>query len=481
MKVCVVGGGTAGLITATILKEFLDIDVQVIYSSKIGIVGVGEGSTEHFTGYMNFVGINQVDIIKECDATYKAGIFFEDWSENPYLHYVGQPFNDRYAQYNYTYAYQISRKDPQVVPQSILDNKIHSLYLSDLESPPFYQFHFNTHKLNLFLQNFAKNKKIDIVDDDIQDVVLDSSGNIKKVVGEKGSYSADFFIDATGFKKMLIGKMNPKWNSFKDFLKMKSAVVFPTPSNEEYALYTKAKAMKYGWCFTLPVWGRNGNGYIFDSDYISVDEAKDEVTQVFGNVDFGKEFNFDPGYLEDSWIKNCAAVGLSSAFVEPLEATSIGTTIQQSFLLMHKIANYSEKDIKEYNRSFKTIMENIRDFIFLHYMTKKNETDFWVDVSKISPPDSLSEKLDSWKNRLPMYEDFSLDSNYTLFKDANFIVVMHGLNLFDTQEIKKEFDLYPERIKNLARERVLGFNTHDKDEPKLSHKEMIQRIRGLPQ
>ena len=479
MKICIVGGGTAGFIAATILKKFLNAEITVVYSSNIGIIGVGEGSTEHFSEYMRFVGIDQYSIIKECDATYKAGIFFDGWSEKPYMHYVGPPFNNRLAQYNFIYSYLIANGYNEIVPKTIKENKIETWYLNKNESPPFNQFHFNTYKLNNFLHNFSESMGIKVVDDEINNVNIDSSGNIKSVTGKKQDYEADFFIDATGFKRLLIDKMGYEWISFKDFLKMKSAVVFPTPAEEEYNLFTTAKAMKHGWLFNIPVWERQGNGYIFDSDYISMDDAKKEVVDLFGEVDFGKEFNFDAGYVKEPWKNNCLAVGISSSFVEPLEATSIGTTIQQVFLIMHKLPQYSNLDIKKYNKTFKFFMENIRDFIFLHYMTKKENTQFWKDIKKINPPDSLEEKLSLWENRLPIFEDFSSESNYQLFSDHNFILVMHGLQIFNKEKIKKYFEKHSQETKSFAEEKINNFWLHEKFAPTIGHKKMIDLIRQI--
>lgn len=481
MKIIIVGGGTAGFITATILKRFLNANITVIHSSKIGTIGVGEGSTEHFSEYMNFVGIDHYTLIKECDATYKAFVYFDGWSSKNYGHFVSSPFNDKFAQYNYVYAHQISNKENNFVPQTILENKIDRWFLNKPETPPFNQFHFNTHKLNVFLQNFSKSMGIDIVDDEITETVLNDYGEIDKIIGKNNSYDADFFIDASGFKKILIGKMNPKWVSFSSHLKSNSAIVFPTEDGEdkEYNLWTRARAMDYGWAFTIPVWGRFGNGYIYDKNHVSKNQIEEEIVKKFGNVDFGKEFSFDPGYLEESWIKNCCAVGLSSAFVEPLEATSIGTTIQQSFLLMHKILNYSEKDIKQYNKSIKSIMENIRDFIFLHYMVDKKNTPFWKEVSEIPPPDTLAEKIEVWKNRLPIQEDFSSDSRYILFKDSNFIVVMSGLNMIDSDQIDKELSALPSYLRQDAQQKINQYNFSILNNPKFGHKKIISMIREI--
>lgn len=481
MKIVVVGGGAAGFINATILKRFLNAEITVIHSSKIETTGVGEGSTEHISEYLDFIGIDHYSFIKECDATYKAFVYFDGWTSKNYGHFVSYPYNNKIGQYNYVYANQIAYKETNFVPQSILENKISTWFLNRPESPPFNQFHFNANKLNAFLQDIAKGMGIEVIDDEITETILNDSGQIDRVIGKKNSYSADFFVDASGFKRILIEKMNPEWISFSRYLKVNSAIVFPTEDDgtKEYNLWTRAKAMDYGWAFTVPVWGRFGNGYIYSSEHASKDKIKEEVIKKFGDVNFGKEFSFDPGYLKESWIKNCCAIGLSAVFVEPLEATSIGTIIQQSFLLMHKISNYSKKDIEEYNKSLKSIMENIRDFIFLHYMVDKDHTTFWKEVGEIDPPDTLAEKLELWQNRLPIQEDFCGDSRYILFKDANFIVVMAGLGLIDSDKILKGISGLSESVRYSAMQEVNQYNFTDLTNPKIGHKEMISLIRKI--
>ena len=193
-------------------------------------------------------------------------------------------------------------------------------------------------------------------------------------------------------------------------------------------MYTTAKALKYGRRFNIPVWGRPGNGYIFDSDYINADEAKEEVEKdLIKNVDVTNVINFYPGALDKEWIKNCYAIGLAANFVEPLEATSIGTSIQQSYILMHNLVNYNQNTINYCNKQVNSIMDNIRDFICLHYITKKNDSQFWLDLKNISLPDNLQENLELWKNRLPIEDDFQYCSKYKLFTDHNYILVLYEL------------------------------------------------------
>jgi tryptophan halogenase len=434
------------------LRRRLNIKVDVIHSKNIGIVGVGEGSTEHFKEYMEFMNINQYDIIKYCDATYKSGIMFEGWNDDkPYLHSIISKFDKTFSQYNYVYAKQISENDQYVNYKSIWENKINNWFVDKPSEIPFGQFHFNTFKLNDFLEQHCKLKDIDIIDDEIVDVTIDNN-IIKSISGEKQTYHADFFIDSTGFKRFLISKLGATWQSYSQWLKMKEVIAFQTPDTDNYNAYTLCRAMKYGWMFRIPVWGRWGNGYVFDSNYITKEQAQQEVEEYLGHtINVARNIKFDPGCLDTTWVGNCVAVGLSANFVEPLEATSIGSTINQVFLLTNYLNNYTDDSIKQYNTKVTNIMENIRDFIILHYMVDKDESDFWKDIKNIKIPDSLRAKLDRWQHSLPIREDF-LSTNYLLFFEQNWINVLYGMDKFNTASIKGEFESLTSEFKDKTRD-----------------------------
>ena len=482
-KLAVVGGGTAGLVSALLLKKrFPEMHIDVIASKVIGIVGVGEGSTEHWKDFMDYMGIDQYTLIKECDATYKIGIMFKDWTPEPYMHSVQTPFERRASQYRYVYGKLISEGAPATSMSSerYWRSQINAWFLNNPKESPSSQYHFNTHKLNEFLTNLGSSLGITFIDDEINDITITEQGDIGTIKGANQEYTYDFYIDSTGFKRFLISKLGAKWQSYGKYLKMKAAITFPSGDEENYNAWTLAKAMDNGWMFKIPVWGRHGNGYIYDSDYITRDQAKEEIDTYLGrDVEIGKEFTFDPGALDRVWINNCVAIGLSGSFVEPLEATSIGTSIQQTFILMHRLINYDAKVIENYNKSMTSIMENIRDFIALHYVVKKDNSNFWKDIQHHNLPDSLKDNIERWKYKLPIKEDFTNSSGYALFSDANFIVVMQGLGLFDQSAIKEEFDMLSPVIKDHATEILEHEVNFLKETQEISHKMMISVIRDM--
>ena len=483
-SICIVGGGTAGMVAALILRKRFDdnIKIDIIKSEKIGIIGVGEGSTEHWKDFLEYVGISYKEIIKECDATCKSGIMFEGWSEKNFLRDISELTNSKFSQTFVGYLNVIcsNNKNKSLISNlHALKNKISSSYINN-EKEPTFPLHFNTFKLNSFLEKKAVLRGIKIINDEINKVILNDKKYIKKLIGEKKEHIYDFYIDCTGFRKILISNLNPKWISLSEYLHVNEAIVFPTEDTKEYNLYTSAIAMKYGWMFKIPTYGRWGNGYIFDNDYINSEQAEQEINKKFNKkIKIAKNIKFDPGYLENVWINNCVAIGLSGNFVEPLEASSIGTSIQQSFLLMHYLYGYDENQIASYNEKIRGILENIRDFICLHYITEKKDTPFWIKA-RSNIPQTLLNNLKKWQTRLPIQEDFDIyRTHYILFREPHFINVLHGLNLLNLKNLKQNLkSLNGEFLKNLDKSIKEYYKYSNKELSNcIGHKEYLDIIR----
>ena len=488
MKILVVGGGTAGFVSALILKNRFGVNAKIdlVKSDNINTIGVGEGSTEHWYEFMEFCQIPFTQLILKAEATFKTGIFFKNWNNKDYLHNATH-LNDRKYGQNRIYYEKLIIDDLPLCSynssKSLIDvDLLNRNGISINDKLPANQFHFNSLKLIKLLQEQAEMIGINIFTDDIKDVILNNDGEIDKVKGNDKEYKYDFYIDCTGFKKLLISKLGAKWSSYKNYLKMNCAMVFPTKSKEEIDMFTTAEAMNSGWRFEIPVKSRRGNGYIFDKNYISPDKAKEEIENHFGyEIEVGKVIDFEPGTLDKFWIKNCVAMGLSGSFVEPLEATSIGTTIQQSFLLMHYLKNYNEKVIEKYNDSMNDIMTNIRDFIQLHYITDRNDTDFWKSLKDVKIADTLKDKLELWKHRLPISEDFNKQSDYILFKDLNWIQILYGMNLIDIEKIKENHTFNSSKVIESVKHNVNKIIKNEKNVRTISHKEYLDIFRDIAQ
>jgi len=470
-KILIVGGGTAGLMSALIIKNiFPKIQIDIVKSDNIGIIGVGEGSTEHMNEFMLFCNISVKEIIKETGATFKYGIMFDKWTKHPYFHNITSSVNHiRFGQYPAGYAYAVSN---DLNPKEYTNGHcfINKVIPGDI---PF-QFHFNTFKLNDFLLKKCKDININIYNDDITKINTNRN-NILSIESKNKKYNYDFYIDCTGFKKLLISKLNAKWNSYKEYLPMNEAIAFPTEDTEEYFPYTLSRAMSAGWMWRIPTQGRWGNGYVFNNKYINAEQAKQECEKYLGfKVNIAKNIKFEAGALEKAWIGNCVAIGLSSSFIEPLEASSIGTTIQQSFYLIHNLINYKQSDIDRYNERFTDIVENIRDFVVLHYMVNKKDSKFWKEL-KLKLPESLKQNLKKWKHRLPIAEDFA--GGYKLFGPYSFAVLLKELNLLDKKSIKKEYEMLSKKHKDYTHKHMkkhVEYTYYNKNV--LGHKETLKKI-----
>lgn len=440
-KITIIGGGTAGCIAALILKtRFPSKSIQIIESPDIGIIGVGESSTEHWSTFCDFVGIDKLNVLFEANATFKIGVYFKGWAENDFLHSIDPRYNITDASYYYKYAYIIaSEQDPMNMhtPKS----RSNEVCLSNFTNPndsPTNQYHFDTYALNDFLHKQCELRDIAIIKDNLLGAEIDpETENIKLVFSDSSRYDSDFFIDCSGFRKFILGKQyNIQWKSYSDYLPVNSAIVFPTDEMEEYNKYTLSTARSAGWSWTIPTQGRTGNGYVFCDKYITKDQAYDEMVSAYGKeLDILKEFKFDPGRLEKSWHKNCYSVGLSQSFVEPLEATSIGSVIQQMFCFIHYFPSY---DYDSCNEKVNDIFDNIVDYVQAHYLIKKEDSEFWKEVKnnlKLTP--NLKKYLNSWENRLPL--DVDINCPWGLFKAVNYIPILYGLDWFDKEKIREEF------------------------------------------
>ena len=189
-----------------------------------------------------------------------------------------------------------------------------------------------------------------------------------------------------------------------------------------------------------------------------------------------KQISFQAGALKKTWIKNCVAVGLSANFIEPLEASSIGSSIRSAYVLSQHIISYDEKAIDYYNQNITSINENIRDFVALHYVIDRDDSKFWQDQKDVPLPDTLKSKLDLWKTRLPCLDDFRGDSGYILFWAENFMVVMDGLNMIDKDMARHQYNMLNNYTKQYCDFFEADRNETIKKWTMINHKDAIKLI-----
>ena len=421
-KIGIIGGGNAGLISALVLRAaFPKHEITIVKSDKIGTIGVGEGATEHWLGFMNFCGIEPAELIVAALATHKKGIRFEGWTDHTpdYFHVTsGLPdFIPQMFGFNGAYAGLLSKEwllTEHTCHKGLLENKVpaHNPHRS------VNQFHFDTEELNDFLMMKVRGRNIKIIDGEVQKVVVrddwittvelnDPTASADRII------RADFWIDASGFNKVLISHLSKQtWNSFSEYLLTDSAIAFRTPSDEsgEIKPYTRARALNSGWAWEIPTQVERGNGYVYSSSFCTEEEAVAEMEELLDvRISDHRHFQFDPGHLEEPWVGNCVAVGLAGSFVEPLEATSIGSTITQIKSLIGYLASFQKGNEwipKEYNRHFNGMMSNILDMIRLHYISDRTDTPFWSAMQNAPIPESLERLLGLWSERPPQQMDF---------------------------------------------------------------------------
>jgi tryptophan halogenase len=488
-SVCIVGGGTSGLVAALILrKAWENLNITVIESSQIGIVGVGEGSTEHWKKFISHVDISVFDLIRETGATFKIGIKFTNWHGDGthYFHSLVEDYCPHDTGNGVPFMWY------KMIGENWEPGRTHSIAgQSGRHYEPLHenlsQYHFDTFKLNDFLHKTCRNRNIKIVDATINDVKLDDQGYVTGVVFDNGqSHKDDFFIDCSGFRRVIASKLGVKWIEKNKELPMNAAIAFPTGYTEEIPSWTEATALSSGWAWRIPTQERYGNGYVFCDEFINETQAYDEVSQHYRDnlkitdpLQVGRKFKFTAGHVDKFWIKNCVSIGLSAVFVEPLEASSIGTTIQQCLMLAPSLAFFTrgeEFTAKKYNEMMINVSNNIVDFIQLHYLTQRNDTEFWrwaKDNMKLT--EFNREYLPYFKEN--MTNVYYFNEHFTLFKHLNFMQVMHGLRMFNTEKIheiyKAHFTQHEEKIK-----RVLDINENiDTIKDTFSHRESLERLK----
>jgi tryptophan halogenase len=438
LSFCVVGSGTAGLITSIVLRQsFPNAEITNISSSKIGIVGVGEGSTEHWRMFMERCNIGVDELIKNTGATHKYGIRFENWTNKipDYFHSVsGTEEIDAWGIIGEYLSFIENEKllTTQTGSIGLVQDKIIKENLHNNTN----QYHFDTFLLNDFLMGVCFKRMIRFVDDEVGSLELDENGNIEAATLVSGmKLSADIWIDATGFKRELMGRLdNKSWKSFSDELIVDSAIAFPTEPNPNGKIkpYTRAIAASSGWMWEIPTQSRRGNGYVYSSAHLSDEQAIEEARKISG-YDFepARSFRFDPGYYSEQWKGNCICVGLASSFVEPLEATSIGSTIIQAMHIAQYCSSFvpgSTKLVAGYNKKMESMMLNIRDMIRLHYMSDRTDSQFWRDTATAPVSDSLQEIIDLWSEKAPGHMDIPYSSNL-MFLTRHFVHVAQGQGL----------------------------------------------------
>ena len=445
-RVVILGGGTAGWMTAAALVSQLAhaCTVELIESEEIGIVGVGEATLPHIRFFVESLGLDEAEFMRATHATFKLGIDFRDFGSigTSYLHPFGTFGTDlggihfhhfwlrmhalghRTPLFDYSIANKMAAAN-RFAPPASAPGSIASTYN--------YAYQFDATRFGPYLRDIS-----------IARGAVRSEGKVVEVErhGETGEVRAllladgrrvegDLFVDCSGFRSLLLGDtLGAAWEDWSNWLPCDRAVAMPCASPDgAIEPYTRATAMSAGWRWRIPLQHRVGNGYVYSSAHIGDDAAADALLAAVEGEPMAdpRVLRFRAGRRAKSWVGNVVAVGLASGFLEPLESTSIylvqGAIAQ--LVELFPTGSISDADRAEYNRMVDLEYDRIRDFLILHYhATTRDDSDFWNHVRTMEVPVSLADKIELWR-------ESGRVMNYThgLFFEPSWIAVYVGQGL----------------------------------------------------
>ena len=455
--VVIVGGGTAGWITAGVLaakcvKEHgRDLKITLIESPTIGNIGVGEGTWPSMRTTLQTMGISETEFIRQCDATFKQGACFKKWIDNGesdfYYHPLMLPstlgpLNSVIRKLHSDSAHHELSYSSLLCSQEMACER--GLAPKNITTPEYqgvlnYAYHLDTNKFSAFIKEHCINKL------NIHHVVQDIVGTTMGTDGEVGALrladgtelAADFYIDCSGFAGLLIDKhFKVPFIDKSDILFCDRAVAVQCPYDHEdipIASHTISTATGCGWIWDIGLQKRRGIGHVYSSKHMGQDEAERDLRNYVGKqmdqLDV-RHIQYKPGYREKFWVKNCVAVGLAAGFVEPLEASSILLVEISAFWiaekLPHKKSGFAHCE-KQFNETFSYRWDTIIEFLKLHYcISQRTDTDFWRDnTHPDSIPDALLDKLDLWRGQCPSVVDFL--SRADVFPFESYCYILYGM------------------------------------------------------
>lgn len=459
-KILVVGGGTAGWLTACYLAKTVQaaaaggFRVELVESPRIGLLGVGEATFPSIRGTLSAIGLDERRFLAETGATFKQGILYRHWVRPPgaagaseFFHPFSLP-NQRpggpellpywllgAAPAGLTFADAVTLQkrlvDGNRAPKRSGD--------ADFQGPMNYAYHIDAARVAEVLADHGqRNLGVKRHLGTVEQVRLDDQGGIAHIVThELGELDADLYIDCTGLRGTLIeDAMRSPFHSRRDVLFADRAVAMQVPyprADSPIPSYTIATAQEAGWVWDIGLRDRRGVGYVYSSAHCEADRAEAVFRRHLGDAAEGveaKHIRFETGYRPEHWRRNCVAVGLAGGFVEPLESTGIALVELGAYLLAHLLPgdmDDMERVARHYNRMMVARYERIIDFIKMHYcLSQRRDSAFWIDnVAAGSIPETLQDKLALWKHRPPHRLDFV--SDLEMFLVSSWQYVLYGM------------------------------------------------------
>jgi tryptophan halogenase len=445
-RIAIVGGGTAGWMSAAALSKVLspeDYTILLIESAEIPSIGVGEATIPPIESFNKLLGIEFSELLRATKGTLKLGIEFINWGNigDSYLHPFGTygpdfhnlPFH-HYWQRAYskglckpleTYSInaRMASQKKFIEPQDITNSPLAKIG---------YAFHFDASLYAKYLRGYCEKRGVQRIEGNVVGSKLDQkNGYIQTLILQNQEcIDADFFIDCSGFKGLLIEEaLQTGYDDWSHYLPCNSAQAVPSERLAPLPSHTKSIAHGFGWQWRIPLQHRTGNGLVYSDSFCSDEMAEKTLrsnleTRQLADI---RQLRFNSGKRHKAWNRNCLSVGLASGFLEPLESTSIHliqSTLSKFIGLFPRFDNF-ESEQKRFNRLVHDEMVAIRDFIILHYKaTERTDTEFWKYCKNMAIPDSLGEKIELYKSSSLLYRD-----NHELFAENSWLAVLDGQNV----------------------------------------------------
>jgi glycine/D-amino acid oxidase-like deaminating enzyme len=480
-RIVIVGGGTAGWLTAAYLSRHLPHAGQpngwaitLVESPDIGTIGVGEGSFPTLRSTIATLGRSEAQFLYASHATFKQGVRFVGWAGGP------TPGSNGADDYFHPFNLPLGGEQPGLLPfwlDSASDPRRPSYadavtaqerviragrgpkraQDADFGGPMNYAYHFDAAKLAGFLRDVATSNGVERIEATIATVERTPQGDIAAVVPDDGraAIDGDFFVDCSGFRALLIGDaFGAPFHSVEDVLFNDRAIALQIPHDRPdapVAPYTLATAHEGGWIWDIGLPNRRGTGCVYSSRHMSDDEAEAVIRRYAGAAEKGlstRRLQFRTGYRERQWIGNCMAIGLSAGFFEPLESTGIMLIEVAARILADMLNGPVDRAAldgaaRNFNRQMTARFDAIAEFLKLHYaVSRRTDTAYWRDnTDPASWPEGLRDKIAQWRRRLPSRFDFVVD--HETFLPPSWAFILHGLG-FETQAGAGAFDAMPD-------------------------------------
>jgi tryptophan halogenase len=443
--IVIVGGGTAGWMAAAALsriRDGRDLRITVVESEMIGTVGVGEATIPPFVEFNRALGIDEREFLSEVQGTFKLGIQFVNWGQ------VGESYIHPFGNYGYDIGgigfHQVWHKLRQrgdKRPLQLFNVETMAAHFGKFsrsedyareDLPPVnYAYHINATAYAQYLRKYAEKRGVVRKEGIVKDVALDGeTGFVTGLTLDGGTrIEGDFFVDCTGFRGLLIEQaLETGYEDWTHFLPCDRAVALPCNRDDGSPPlpYTRATAHKAGWQWQVPLQHRNGNGHVYCSQFMEVDEAHDILVANLAGKPTAEpnHLRFVTGRRKKFWNKNVVALGLASGFMEPLESTSIHliNTGVNKLIATLSLDGVTEAQASTYNRLARKEYEKIRDFLVLHYKaTSRDDSEFWNYCRTMDVPDTLTEKIEIFKANGQIFREED-----ELFTTTSWAAVMMG-------------------------------------------------------